>query len=178
MCCTYWRFALWEAVERLERYGFRVLAVTADGGSPNRRLFKIHCPAPNSEVMYKVKNLFANGRSVLFFSDPPHLIKTVRNCLASTKRSQWVSLIYHKITCFARIQCNGSDIKWDHIANLYHSGNGAQTNTPGVPCFLHKLKFEHIRLTSFSKMRVDLAAQVCTVECFSCNLHSKTVYRC
>ncbi len=81
----------WETVERLERYGLRVLAVTADGGSPNRRLFKIHSPAPNSEIMYKVKNPFADDRSVLFFSDPPHLIKTVRNCLASTKRSLWVS---------------------------------------------------------------------------------------
>ena len=26
---------------------------------------------------------------------------------------------------------------------------------------LPKLKFEHVHLTSFSKMRVDLAAQVC-----------------
>lgn len=32
---------------------------------------------------------------------------------------------------------------------------------PGVGlCLLPKLKFEHIKLTSFSKMRVDLAAQV------------------
>ena len=32
---------------------------------------------------------------------------------------------------------------------------------PGVGlCLLPKLKFEHITLTSFSKMRVDLAAQV------------------
>lgn len=93
---------LWEAVERLERYGLRVLAVTADGGSPNRRLFKIHNTTSNSEIMYKVKNPFGDGRSVRFFSDYPHLIKTVRNCLASTKRNLWVSLIIIiPIFCFA-----------------------------------------------------------------------------
>ena len=74
------------------------------------------------------------------------------------------------------IQCNGSHIKWDHIANLYYSGNGAQTNTPGVPCLLHKLKYEHIRLTSFSKMRVDLAAQVRIMvhSCLTCVLKLST----
>ena len=51
-------------------------------------------------------------------------------------------------------------MKWCHIADLYDRSNGAQTDTPGVPCLVHKLKYEHIHLTSFSKMRVDLAAQV------------------
>ena len=82
---------LWEAIARLERCGFQVLAVTADGGSPNRRLFKIHNTS-SKEITYKVKNPYAtDGRSVFFLSDPPHLIKTVRNCLASKKRSLWVS---------------------------------------------------------------------------------------
>ena len=39
---------------------------------------------------------------------------------------------------------------------LYHSTTGAGTGVSLVP----KLKYEHIHLTSFSKMRVDLAAQV------------------
>ena len=29
------------------------------------------------------------------------------------------------------------------------------------PVFAHKLKYKHIHLTSFSKMRVELAVQVC-----------------
>ena len=37
------------------------------------------------------------------------------------------------------------------------------TETPSL-AMLHKVKFEHVNLTSFSKMRVDLAAQVSTVE--------------
>ena len=33
---------VWEAVSRLERMGFRVLGITCDGASPNRRLWKLH----------------------------------------------------------------------------------------------------------------------------------------
>ena len=43
---------------------------------------------------------------------------------------------------------------------LYEANAGAITSTPGLS-LVPKLKLEHIRLTNFSKMRVDLAAQVC-----------------
>lgn len=86
---------LWEAIARLERCGLKMLAVTADGGSSNRRLFKIHDQtSPDKQITYKTKNPYASdGRSVFFLSDPPHLIKTVRNCLASKKRKLWVSYL-------------------------------------------------------------------------------------
>ena len=57
------------------------------------------------------------------------------------------------------IQCNRRDIKWQHIVDLYERNTGRITQTPGLS-IAHKLKYEHIKLTSFSKMRVDLAAQV------------------
>jgi len=41
---------------------------------------------------------------------------------------------------------------------------------------VHKLKYEHIRLTSFSKMRVDLAAQVC-ISIFSLFVNSGSMFR-
>ena len=86
---------LWEAIARLERCGLKVLAVTADGASSNRHLFKIHNPSSSTEITYKVKNPYAaDGRSVHFLSDPPHLMKTVRNCLASKSRKLWVSYVY------------------------------------------------------------------------------------
>lgn len=54
------------------------------------------------------------------------------------------------------VQYNGSYIMWQHIVALYHRDRGKATGL-----FLVKnLKFEHIRLSSFAKMRVDLAAQV------------------
>ena len=57
-------------------------------------------------------------------------------------------------------QCNGSPILWDHLQALYKSDSGRGSGLAMVP----KLKFEHIfKLSSFAKMRVDLAAQVSTV---------------
>ena len=54
------------------------------------------------------------------------------------------------------VQCNGKGIKWNHLEELYLTdttpGNGLRL----VP----KLRYEHINLTTFSKMSVDLAAQV------------------
>ncbi len=73
-----------------------MLAATADGASTNRRLFSIHCPtAKASEVMYKEVNPHAPEKKFLYFlSDPPHLLKTVRNAWANTKRHLWLSISY------------------------------------------------------------------------------------
>ena len=60
------------------------------------------------------------------------------------------------------IQCNGSDIKWKYITDLYLRNTEQVTEIPGLS-LVPKIKYEHIHLTSFSKMRVDLAAQVCMV---------------
>lgn len=50
------------------------------------------------------------------------------------------------------------NIEWRHLVKLYHDCRPSVTS-PGLT-ILPKLKYEHISLTSFSKMRVDLAAQV------------------
>ena len=55
-------------------------------------------------------------------------------------------------------QCNGMDISWDHLLELY-TKNRAQADDTGL-AVIPKLKYEHVHLTSYSKMRVDLAAQV------------------
>ena len=56
------------------------------------------------------------------------------------------------------MQCNGREIRWEHIVQLCRGDVGKVSGLALVP----KLKYEHVHLTSFSKMRVDLAAQVCT----------------
>lgn len=90
----------WETVERVERCGFNVLACTCDGLSVNRRFFKLH---GTGNMVYKAMNPYSDGdRFVYFFSDPPHLIKTVRNCWFSDKRLMWVSVycrILYKTLC-------------------------------------------------------------------------------
>ena len=79
----------WEAIARLERQGFNVLAVTCDGASTNRRLWKLH--ANGNKVIHKIPNVYAaeGNRDIYLISDPPHLLKTIRNSWYN--RSLWVS---------------------------------------------------------------------------------------
>ena len=57
----------------------QVMGATFDGASINWRLVKIH--QTNKKLVHKVKNPYAtDNRDFFFFSDPPHLIKTTRNC--------------------------------------------------------------------------------------------------
>ena len=64
---------VWEAVRILESDDVKVLCITADGASPNRKFFRMH-KTNDLSIPYKAKN------KMIDLSDPPHLIKTVRNC--------------------------------------------------------------------------------------------------
>ena len=82
----------WKAVGRLERYGFCVLGLTCDGLAANRQLFRLHSARRSKELVHKVSNPYSKEpRDLYFFSDPPHLLKTIRNCLANKARHLWVS---------------------------------------------------------------------------------------
>ena len=60
----------------------QVLGATLDGSAINRRFIKMH--DPSSALVYKVSNIYAmEKRDLFFFSDPPHLVKTIRNCWES-----------------------------------------------------------------------------------------------
>ena len=64
---------------------------------------------------------------------------------------------------------------------LYRGGLGANRNAGGLS-LLPKLKYEHIYLTSFSKMRVDLAAQVMQtanvlMKCMDSYMYTICMYR-
>lgn len=95
----------WEAVCRLKRCDFKVLGATADGLSANRHLFKLHgAGGMASQLVYKVPNPYSmEERNIYFISDPPHLMKTVRNGWASQKRKLWVSTKY--IYMLDSLQC-------------------------------------------------------------------------
>lgn len=87
---------VWDVVRGLELTGFRVLALTCDGVSYNRKFFDMH-------RKHKVINRFTDEtRYIYFFSDVPHLLKTARNCFAnsfahSMSRKLWVSISTHKL---------------------------------------------------------------------------------
>ena len=86
---------LWRTIERLSAFlGFTVLTVTCDGAKSNRKMFKLH--SLQKILVHKTLNIFRYGENQIFFiSDPPHLIKTARNCFASPKRTLWVRISLH-----------------------------------------------------------------------------------
>lgn len=145
-----------------------MLAITADGASINRLLFTLLSTVtkePTDDIPYKVLNPYTDEkRSIYFISDPPHLLKTIRNCVANKRRNLWVKLHYNTsyqwLANNSHQQNKGKVISWDHIEDLYKLDSGACGSATAGLCLVPKLKYEHIHLTSFSKMRVDLAAQV------------------
>ena len=79
----------YEAILRIERSGLKVLTITLDGNSVNRKYFKI--VGTGNIISHKYSNpLSFNTRQIYLFSDPPHLVKTARNCLSSTARKMEV----------------------------------------------------------------------------------------
>ena len=70
------------------------MGLTCDGLAANRMLFCLHGPMGNADIVHKVKNPHSvEQRDFFFVSDPPHLLKTVRNCFANKNRYLWVSYI-------------------------------------------------------------------------------------
>ena len=78
----------WEVISQLEGIGLKVIGITCDGAAANRKFFKYHMhqsEKPDGGVVYKTKNKHASdNRDIFFFSDVPHLVKTVRNCWLSS----------------------------------------------------------------------------------------------
>ena len=81
---------VWEAIFRLEKMGFHVLAITCDGASTNRQFWKLHS---NDTFVNKIQNVYSPDRYIYLFSDPPRILKIVRNSLCNKRRHLWVRLI-------------------------------------------------------------------------------------
>lgn len=56
---------LWKIIERLTRNKFRVLAVTCDGASCNRKLFKLH--STKKALVYKIMNDYVQDEQWIYF---------------------------------------------------------------------------------------------------------------
>ena len=88
---------LWKAISICELNSLKVLAVTCDGASPIRKLFRMHFPLtkeddmnPDIDVTYRTVNLFSSEKRFLYFiSDVPHLMKTARNCLYNSGKGRY-----------------------------------------------------------------------------------------
>ena len=79
----------------------------------------------------------------------------------------YVMLTSHNITTSKLYTCSVIDSGCGGniiILDLYTRNTGAVKSSPGLS-LVPKLKYEHLFLTSFSKMRVDLAAEV--IKCYA-----------
>ena len=124
-----------------------VIAAVNDGASPNRKFFELHFQYMgdmDSDVIYKVHNVFATTRFIYFFADACHLMKTAWNYLYNSGSGSCSRLMWN----------NGRYLMFKHIADLFYSHQEFALHT------LPKLTLDHIVLTSYSKMKVKLAMQV------------------
>jgi hypothetical protein len=136
---------LWTAISLLEIHlKLKVLFLTCDGASANRKFFNMH-KFPGIETVHYSINPFDSSRKVYFISDVPHLLKTARNCFSNS--------FSHKNT--RRMWRNGKDISWMHVVRLFEDHCEFNMYTP-VP----KLTRKHVDLNAFSYMKVSLAAQI------------------
>ena len=89
-------------------------------------------------------NLYTKHRDIFFFADPPHLLKTARNCLYNSGCGLQSRLVWN----------DGKNLLWSHIMELYNDD---------LIRGLHlapKLTHEHVHLNPYSKMKVYLATQI------------------
>ena len=89
---------VWQGIERLEFLGFKVLAVTGDGASTNRKFFRMNSNPADHSCHKTVTPYSCSGRFLYFISDPPHLLKMTHNCWShsgshGSKRQLWVSTV-------------------------------------------------------------------------------------
>ncbi|KAL9978118.1 hypothetical protein ACROYT_G015603 [Oculina patagonica] len=132
----------WLGVSMLHSHNFEVILACCDGASPNRSFVTMNT---TNETHSKGFNPFS-GYPIFFFSDPPHLIKKLRNNL-------YKSGFKEQNKRFTRtMRRNGKYILWDHIVAVF---NGEKKRC----LFATDLRNSHINLDNLSKMRVKLAVQ-------------------
>jgi hypothetical protein len=138
----------WRGIAILQlKANLNVIATICDGASPNRKFYQLHTyigEKLDKGIVYKTKNLFAPGKWIWFFADAPHLLKTARNCLHNSGSGLRSRYMWN----------NNKFLLWKYISDLYYSD--LELGLHQLP----KLTAEHVMLTPYSKMRVNLAAQV------------------
>ena len=101
----------WEVVEACESHGIKIVPKVCDGGTTNRGFIDLNPPSTQTDsgVVFDTMNLYAPERKLFFISDPPHLLKTARNCLYNSGRKN-----------SRKMKKNGEPLTWDPILRLFH----------------------------------------------------------
>ena len=109
---------LWKAISICEMNELKILAVTCDGASPNRKLFRMHFHMTqddemniDTDVTYRTPNLFSPDKHFVYFiSDAPHLLKTARNSLYHSGSGRYTRYMWN----------NGAFLIWNHVSEIFY----------------------------------------------------------
>jgi hypothetical protein len=155
---------LWECVQYVEVVAnLKVLYICYDGAVQNRLCFKMM--EQSDEVPHMATNPYAPDREIFFVCDPPHLLKTARNCFSNSQaHTKSRELWFDKLT------------SRKHVVDLYEE-HYVKSEYRVCPM----LTRDHLNLNAYSRMRVSLAAQVLSstvanaLEHFYGDVYSSTV---
>lgn len=135
---------VWEVTGAMELNGVRIVAMVCDGSTINRGFIDMQPRASSdSEITYDTPNIYDPSRSIVFISDPPHLLKTIRNCLYNSGRKR----------C-RQMKKNGENLQWSTIERLFKMKSSMTIKK------LYKLTAPCVFLNSYSRMKVAYAARV------------------
>ena len=135
----------WEGVSLLHSHNFVVLLVCCDGAAANRAFMKMNTKCGDAtSVGYN----FFSHHPLFMLSDPPHLIKKLRNNLSGSGFSD---------KCARLLKNNGSLILWRHVEAAYDREKQRRARYT-------KLTSAHVHLDNLSKMRVKLAVETLSRE--------------
>ena len=153
---------LWESVNMLSNFGFKIQYVSTDGAQSNRDLLKLLLPdfISLNPTSCSFKNIYCYDNPKLFFiMDISHVIKKIRNNILKSGT---------EANCKRHLKVGDRFIEWNHFRRAYLW----DISSHGLPVH-HKLTQEHLFLTSEAKMRNHLAEDV-----LDCNmLHLMELYQ-
>jgi hypothetical protein len=103
------------------------------------------------------------GRRCFLIVDPTHLLKTSRNCLASSSLDQDGAAVLdddgdESSQPRSMLDAIGRPVSWDHVLQTWFLDNHTAAGLTDLKD--NRITAEALRLSSFSKMRVNLAMQV------------------
>ena len=132
----------WLGISLLHSYGFDVMLVCCDGASTNRSFYTMNT---TNKFHSEGFNPFTNN-PIFFMSDPPHLMKKLRNNLYNSGDKA----VNKRFT--RKMRNNKGDIVWQHILEVYNREKLRRL-------YVTDLRSSHVNLDNLSKMRVKLAVQ-------------------
>jgi len=130
----------WQGVSLLHGFDFTILLSICDGASENRAFIAMN---GNNATKSQGFNPFS-AKPIFFFSDPPHLIKKLRNNIFNSGFKE------NHQRYSRTLKLNNKYVLWDHIYSVYEREKRRHL-------YATPLRRAHLQLDNWSKMRVKLA---------------------